>query len=915
MKTKLYLIDGTALLYRSHYAFIANPLVNSKGQHTSAIFGVINSFLKLLELKDATHIIISFDRKGPTFRHELSDEYKAQRPPMPDELTTQVEPVKEFFTLIGLPEISLDGYEADDVLGTLAERYKKDYEVVLVTSDKDYSQLVEDGVSIWDPAKDQTLDSAAIFKRFGVWPHQFIDYLALVGDASDNIPGVRGIGPKSAEALLSEFNSLDEIYADLSRVPDKYRKKLEPGREDAFLSRQLATIVRQVPLENIAVNVFDPQALTNAAEFMNKYELITLKRRLEVRAGQRKEKVDTAVHQADIFDTEPTEADTKTPAVPARFKAILATQANLPQLWQGIAKAQQISIDVETDSVNPMQANLVGISLCLMEEEAWYLPVGHQMQDNLPATQILEQLKNALKGKTLIGHNLKYDLTIFQRHGIRLENKIFDTMLAAYVLEPGTNQYSLDACAARELHYEMIPISRLIGSGKNQISFDLVSIEDATGYAAEDAWVAFKLMPIYQKRLAFTNLKKLYDEIELPLIRVLQDMETNGVALDTTILRELSSQINHELKRLTDEVYDYAGYQFNLNSTQQLAKLLFTEKGLPPKKKTKTGFSTDSTVLEELAIEHDIAKVLIQHRMYSKLESTYVSALPKLIDETTGRVHSSFNQTVASTGRLSSSNPNLQNIPIRTQLGRQIRKAFIPSAPDRVILAADYSQIELRLLALFSQDEVLLNAFAHGLDIHRQTAAIIYGKSLDEVTDDDRREAKTINFGLLYGMGAQKLGRELSINQKEAKELIQNYFQRFPTIQNYIQSSVETARQLRYCQTLFGRKLYLPNINSPNPRLRSEEERVAVNMPIQGTAADLIKIAMLKIHKQIKEDEGIRLILQVHDELVFDVLEGRVEDATGIIRSAMESALPREHASLIHLRTDIGVGKNWFEAH
>jgi len=929
VRPTLYLIDGTALLYRSYYAFIAKPLVNSKGQHTSAIFGVISSFLRLLELKNADHILISFDRKAATFRHELSESYKANRPPMPDDLISQVEPVKQFFQIIGLPEISLDGYEADDVLATLAERYKSSYEVVLVTSDKDFSQLVEEGVSIWDPAKAQTLDQRGVMDKFGVRPDQFIDYLALVGDSSDNIPGVKGIGPKGAVELLFSFGSLDGIYRDLDKVPDKYRKKLEPEREAAYLSRTLATIIRDVPIGQAQLRHFDPGYLSKAGEFLSNYELLALKRQIENRYGKPVIKEDSATHQADIFsiapdsdsatvsaggsETDPTNSPPLTPST--QFITHLATPQNFPQLLRELATVTEVSIDTETDSIDPIHANLVGISLCWDSLNAWYLPLAHQLQPNLLISEVVPALSGALQGKLLSGHNLKYDLIVLKRHGWDISNPIFDTMLAAYVLEPGTNQYSLDACAARELHHEMIPISAIIGSGKNQITFDLADPDRAAEYAAEDAWAALRLVPIFRRRLEFTGLNSLYQDIELPLIRVLQRMEENGVALDTGILKELSASINKELKRLTDLIYDYAGYQFNLNSTQQLAKLLFEEKGLPAKKKTKSGFSTDSAVLEELADDHEIAGLLLQYRMLSKLESTYVSTLPKLIEERTGRVHSSFNQTVASTGRLSSSNPNLQNIPIRTELGRQIRKAFVASAPDRVIVAADYSQIELRLLALFSKDAVLLKAFSDGLDIHRQMAAYIHSKPLEDVTADERRGAKTINFGLLYGMGQKKLSRELGISLADAKDMIRNYFERFPTIQDYIRSSIDAARQNRYCETLFGRKLYLPNINSANQGLKSEAERVSVNMPIQGTAADLIKIAMLDIHAQIKSGDEIRMILQVHDELVFDVLVSRVEEASQIIRTAMENALPDQYRGLITLRTDIGVGRSWYEAH
>ncbi len=917
MRNTLYLIDGTALLYRSHYAFIGKPLVNSRGENTSAIFGVVNSFLHILERKQAQHIVVSFDRKAPTFRHELSEDYKANRPPMPEDLVAQIEPVREFFRLIGLPEISLDGFEADDVLATLAERFKAEFDIVFVTSDKDYSQLVEDGVSIFDPAKDLSYDREAVFAKFGVYPEQFVDYLALVGDASDNIPGVKGIGPKGAEALLQDFGSLAGIYSRLEEVPSKYRAKLEADRDSAFLSQRLAAIIRDVPLALPTLDQlrFDAAKLAHAADFLAHNEMPVLKRRIENRFAVLSAAAPIIepeeLVQADIFASEAPSEN-----VPARqeFSALLADRDKLTRLLREIAAADLVSLDTETDSLEPMQASLVGISLCLKDGEAWYLPLAHKGYDNLPLQPTLATLKQALTGKTIIGHNLKYDLIVLRRHGWVLENPIWDTMLAAYVLDPGTNQYSLDACALAELRHEMIPISSVLDK-KERPSFDFVDVRAACDYSAEDAWAAFRLQPIYAKRLADTGLRNLYERIELPLIPVLQRMEENGVSIDEARLGEISRNINLELKALTDEIYTYAGYEFNLNSTQQLAKLLFEEKKIPAGKKTKSGWSTDNSVLEELAGDYEIADILIQYRMLAKLESTYVGALPKLVNPDTGRIHSSFNQTIASTGRLSSSNPNLQNIPIRTDLGRSVRKAFIAADPEWAIMSADYSQIELRLLALFSRDEALLEAFRNDLDIHRQTAAIITGKALEAVTSEERRRAKVINFGLLYGMGQKKLSRELGIPLESAKEMIRHYFERFPSISAYINDSKAEARLHRYCQTIFGRRLYLRNINSANQGLRAEAERVAVNMPIQGTAADLIKIAMIDIHDRCKDDPRVRMILQVHDELVFEVRRDYLPEAESLVRSAMENALPGQYRQVVALKTEIAAGDNWFEAH
>lgn len=919
MRETLYLIDGTALLYRSHYAFIKNPLINSRGENTSAIFGVINSFLHILELKQTEHILVSFDRKAPTFRHELSETYKANRPPMPEDLVTQVEPVREFFRLVGLPEISLDGYEADDVLATLAEKFKKKFDIVFVTADKDYSQLVEDGTVVFDPTKDVTYDRNAVFAKYGVYPEQFVDYLALVGDASDNIPGVKGIGAKGAEALLKQFGSLDEMYARLDEVPEKLRAKLVESKENAFLSQKLAQIVRDVPLqipdlENVK---FDTARLAQAGDFLTRYEVQTLKRRIENRYGKQSAESAPAVPdqgkelvQGDIFAL-----DAPTPSSgEKRFKAILADATNLPKLLSALRSAPVVSLDVETDSLDALRTAPVGISLCVSADEAWYLPVGHKMHDNLPWGPTWLALKGVLAGKLIVGHNLKYDLEVLGRHGWEIENPIWDTMLAAYILDPGTNQYSLDTCAAAELQHTMIPISSLLDK-KDKTSFDLVDVQAACAYSAEDAWAVFLLFPIYQKRLSDTGLQDLYEHIELPLLPVLRRMEENGVNLDTAMLREISANINRELKTLTEAIYAEAGYEFNINSTQQLAKLLFEEKKIPAGKKTKSGYSTDNTVLEELAGDYQIVDKVINYRMLTKLESTYVGALPKLINPDTGRIHSSFNQTVTSTGRLSSSNPNLQNIPIRTELGRSIRKAFIAGDPGWQIMAADYSQIELRLLALFSQDEALIDAFRNDLDIHRQTAAIITGKDLEAISSEERRRAKVINFGLLYGMGQKKLSRELGIPVTDAKDLIKHYFERFPSIGAYINESKVEARRLRFCETIFGRKLYLKNINSSNQGLRSEAERVAVNMPIQGTAADLIKIAMIDIHSRIRDNLRIRMILQVHDELVFEVRRDFLPEAEKLVRTSMEGALPEKYRETVALKTDIAWGDSWFDAH
>jgi len=925
MKPKLYLIDGTALLYRAYFAFIRNPLLNSRNENTSAIFGVINSFLTLVEKMQAEYVAIAFDRKAPTFRHQDYSEYKANRPPMPEDMQYQIAPIIEFFKLCRVPQIGKDGYEADDALGTMGERFKGDFEIVYVTSDKDYCQLVEDGVTLYDPMKDITLDAPGIYAKYQVKASQFVDYLALVGDSSDNIPGVKGIGPKAAEALLHDYPDLEAIYADLDNVNPKYRGKLAENRDNAFMSKHLATIVRDADLELPAMDElhFNTNDLGNALSILKDYELISLLRRIEARypalKGNASPPVEEAI-QEDIFDLPPQveeiPKEVTTEVIQTKeFEAVLVSKESLPSLLNDIVHQDLIAIDCETDSTDPVQASLVGISLCFNAERAYYLPFGHQLADNLPLGETLAKLREALSGKLLIGHNIKYDLIVFNRHKLILDNLIFDTMIAAYILNAGDYNFSLDDCAARELSYNMLPISELIGKGKNQITFDLVSVEDACFYAAEDAWATFRLYLVYHPLIEHSMAKSVFYDIEIPLIRVLGTMEMNGVSLDTRMLSEISHHLNLELKRLTEEIYALAGYEFNINSTQQLAKLLFDEMRLPAKKKTKSGYSTDNSVLEALAEDFDFARKIIEYRQLMKLESTYVSALPKLINPVSGRIHSSFNQCVASTGRLSSTNPNLQNIPIRSKIGREIRKAFIAGDADSLIMAADYSQIELRLLALMSGDESLQKAFRDGIDIHRQTAALIHNVPLEEVNSDMRRAAKTINFGLLYGMGQRKLARELGISQADAKALIENYFARFPAIRRYTAASVDKARATLQAYTLFGRFLALPGIESKNKGISSEAERVAVNMPIQGTAADIIKRAMIAIHELIKDNGQIKMILQVHDELVFEVKKSYLEEAAALVRREMENALPPQYRDQVSLSVDIGSGKSWFDAH
>ncbi|MCK4653827.1 MAG: DNA polymerase I [Candidatus Cloacimonetes bacterium] len=906
MKDKLFLIDGTALVYRSFFAFIRNPLYNSKGFNTSAIYGTINAFLRMVERYNLQHVAISFDRREKTFRHEITDTYKANRPPAPDELHAQVEPIKEFFELIGIPEISKAGYEADDVLATLAENYKKDYDVIIVTGDKDFAQIVDEQVTLYDPSKEKVTDFDGVIEKYGLKPEQFVDYLAICGDSADNITGVRGIGPKGAAKLLQEFGTLENIYENLDSISAKgIHDKLVESKENAFLSKKLAAIVRDIPLDiaDDRTFLFDKSKLKNAVNFLKEYELNSIVKKVllnEKPAVKKEFKTEFYFAEESRF---------------LQFETVLIdNEDDFQKMLQELKSKDVVAIDTETTSTNPLLAELVGISLCGDNDKAFYISIAHQMAENVTKEIVLEGLKTALKNKLLIAHNIKYDFMVLQNAGWEIANEVFDTMIADYLLNP-TSRHSLSACSKRELHHEMTPLSDLIGKGKKQITFDMVPACQAAEYSAEDANVTFRLHKIFESKLIQADLFNLFEEIEMPLFRALAKMELNGVKIDTKILAKISKRNQKRIGELTQKIYELAGSQFNLNSTQQLGKVLFEDLGIPPVKKTKTGYSTDVSVLEILATKYEIARFLMEYRQLTKLESTYVTALPYLINPKTGRIHSSFNQTVASTGRLSSSNPNMQNIPIRTELGKEIRNAFVTESKDKVILAADYSQIELRILAILSRDKKMINAFKSHQDIHRETASIIYDIPKQEITPDQRRYAKIINFGLMYGMGAFRVSNELGISRKEASEFIDNYFSKFPTIKNYIDSGIEKAKKDEFVSTIFGRKLYLSELNSSNKMRMREAERVATNMPIQGSAADIIKIAMINLNEKIKDNPDIKMIIQVHDELVFEVKKDKLDFAKELIITEMENALPKEYSDIVPLVVDVGVGNNWFEAH
>ncbi|MBI5267587.1 MAG: DNA polymerase I [candidate division Zixibacteria bacterium] len=895
----LYLVDGSAMFYRAFFAFIRNPLINSKGENTSATFGFVNSLWKIIREEQPDYLAVAFDSKQPTFRHEMYAEYKSHRAKMPDELVAQLPRIREAVQALNIPEIELPGYEADDIIATLARQAEKEgLDVWCVTGDKDYFQLVTDHIRIYHISqfsKPESMGPAEVLAKFGVRPDQVIDKLALMGDSSDNVPGVPGIGPKTADSLLNQFGTLDQVLAGIDKISAKgVREKIAANIEMAKLSRELVTLHSEVPvsatIESLARRPVDAAATTKLFTEMEFGSLLK-----QVVAGSTAE---------------------EKPAETAKAKYWAVTSLDhLKKLVMEFAAKKEIAVDTETTSTNPLTAELVGISLCDLAGEAFYLPVGHSVDrlQCLPIDEALAIVKPLLEDARVqkIGQNMKYDWQVLHRYGIDMAPLSFDTMIASYVIDPSGRQHNLNALALRYFTYTMQPITDLIGSGKNQRTFDTVPVDKAAFYAAEDADYTYRLRGKLAPEIDNLKLNDLYYNIELPLVKVLAKMEEAGVRIDGDFLEVLSREMESKLAGIRKEIYAAAGMEFNINSTQQLSHILFEKLQLPTKGKTtkKTGFSTDVGVLEELARIHPFPQLILDYRQLTKLTSTYIDALPELINPKTGRVHTSFNQTIAATGRLSSTDPNLQNIPVRTEEGRQIRKAFIPRDGDYVLLAADYSQIELRILAHYASDEVLITAFKNGEDIHVRTAAEVYGVGLDKVTGDMRRVAKTANFAIIYGVSAYGLSQQTGMSVSEAKEFIDTYFNRYPGIRTYIETTKQFARDNGYVTTLFNRRRYLPEINDRNFNVQQFAERTAINTPIQGTAADIIKKAMIQIHGKL-EGFRTRMVLQVHDELVFDVYKQELDDVRRIVKDGMEKVIKLK----VPLVADMGVGENWLEA-
>ncbi len=898
-----YLIDASSYIYRAFYGM--RSLTSPQGLPTHAVYGFARMLLKVLKDRQPDYVCVVFDSPGPTFRHRIYPEYKATRQVMPEDLALQIPYIKELVAGYRLPMLELEGYEADDLIATLATRARSEelMPVMIVSGDKDLHQLIEDPwVLQWDAQRERLFSSSEVRRRLGVEPAQVVDYLALTGDASDHVPGVPGIGPKTAVKLLKQWGSLDDIYAHLDEIKaPSLKKKVRDHRDLAYLSRDLVTLKRDAPVAS------DPQRYRFRSPDWPRlaalFEELGFRRFLD-------EMDRSGATAKGVAGSAPTREQ------PRRRDHIVVTMEEFDRLVQAMKRSEGVSIDLETTSPDPMRAEIVGIAICFKDHEAYYVPVAHRGEgsDNqLDRTRVLDRLKGLLGAQKpqKIGQNIKYELIVFSRHQAPFHGLGFDTMIASYLLEPGQHAHGLERIAAAYLGEEMISYQEVTGKGKKQVNFAEVAVDRAARYACEDAEITWRLVPLLRRRLEQEQLLDLYRALEMPLVPVLARMEQRGILVDAQHLETISLDLEKQLEREVAEIYRLAGKKFNVQSPKQLAQVLFEDLGLPVVKRTKTGPSTDMSVLERLAAEHPIADHLLAYRSLAKLKGTYVDALPRLIHPQTGRIHTSFNQTVTATGRLSSSDPNLQNIPVRTGEGKRIREAFV-APPGMLLLSADYSQIELRVLAHYSQDENLLAAFREDADVHRRTAAEVFGVAPQAVSPEMRRQAKAINFGIIYGMGPYGLARQLRISSKSAKAAIERYFERYRGVRRFIEATIEKAREQGYSQTLLGRKRAIPELGSRNQTIRRQGERLAVNTTVQGTAADLIKKAMIDIDRAMGSDDSrCAMLLQVHDELVFEVAREELETVKALVREKMEGVWPLT----VPLKVDLGWGANWAEAH
>jgi len=885
---RLFLIDGSSYIYRAYYAI--RHLNNSKGMATNAIYGFTNMLLKVVRDLKPDHLAVIFDSKGPTFRKEIYPEYKANRSAMPEDLVPQIPYIKKVVESFNMPGIEMPGFEADDIIATLAKRFAaRGMDITVVTGDKDLMQIVDDRIHLLDTMKDKVYGPAEVAERFG-GADKVIEVQALSGDSSDNIPGVPGIGEKTAKMLIDEYGDVETLLANLDQLKGKRRENLENFANLARLSKKLVTLVDNLDLEvddhAFALTEPDREALTELFKECEFYKLLQ----------------EFAV-------------DTKDRVESAGYRAVL-TESDLDEMVAALEDSERFAFDTETTSLNAMRADLVGLSFAVTAGEAWYVPVGHHylgVPEQLPLARVLDAVRPLLVSPRhlKIGQNLKYDILVLARAGVEVSGPIYDTMLASYLANPAARSHGMDNLATELLNYHTISYSEVAGSGKKQICFDEVEVEKATTYAAEDADITLRLYEKLMPMVTEQQQDDLLNDVEIPLLQILVGLELTGIRINPDFLGGLSADMEKKLAVLETDIHQLAGGSFNIGSPKQLGEVLFEHLGLPKGKKTKTGWSTDVEVLKNLAEEHEIAAKILDYRSLMKLKGTYTDALPKLIHPETGRIHTSFNQAVTATGRLSSSDPNLQNIPIRTEEGRRIREGFIPS-DGCVLLSADYSQVELRILAHMADEPALKEAFARGEDIHRSTASEVLGLFPEMVTDEQRRAAKAINFGVVYGISAFGLAKQLGINRREAQQFIDRYFERYPGIRTFMDSCIAEAREKLYVTTLLGRRCAIPEINSKNGAVRGYAERNAINYPVQGSAADIIKVAMVRVAARLT-DEGLkaRMLLQVHDELVFDVPRVELDKVTTLVRTEMEGAVDLT----VPLLVEVGSGCNWREAH
>jgi len=904
-KERLFIIDGMAQIYRAHFAMITNPLTTKDGKHTSVIYGFLNMLFKIIRDEKPDYLVIAMDSKSKTFRHDLFADYKANRQKMPDEISYQIPILKEIINYLGVKLIEKPGYEADDIMGSLSKIAESiDIESYIVSGDKDMLQMVNDNIIVYSPGnrfkpttkfqKDNVKD------KMGVYPNRVIDLLSLIGDSSDNIPGVRGVGPKTAIKLIEEFDNIENILDNIDKIKNERIKNLITNNiDDLILSKELVTIKSDMDInfskdDYKFIQIKDKD---NVIKMIKDYELSSIA---------------TSLEKLDLIKIK-----NEPKIIKKKDYHLILDDKQLDHAIKSIINAKIISFDLETTGVNPMTAEIVGLAISIDTDQGYYIPIlfpnniDTRIKPEINYKNIFERIAPIFNcSKTLyLGQNIKYDVLILKRYGIDVNGNMFDTMIAAHLIDPDRRSYKMDLLSLDYLEYEMIPIEKLIGpKGKNQKLMSDVELEKISYYACEDSDIALQLFKIFSEELSKNNLNEIFNEIEIPTMKVLIDMEFEGINIDISFFEKLSVQIGEEIENISKNIFSYTDCKFNINSPKQLSEILFDQLKLTPIKKR----STSVDVLEELKNQHPIAEELLKFRHFSKLKNTYLDAIPMHINPTTKKVHTSFNQTIASTGRLSSTKPNLQNIPIRTKISREIRKGFVSSNLDSYLFAADYSQVELRIMAHFSNENELIHSFKNNIDIHSRTAANIFNVKTEDVDFNQRRTAKVVNFSIMYGAGPFRLSQELDISLKEAKNIIEAYFDTYPGIKTFMEKTLSNAREKGYVETLLGRRRYADGLTSSNMNIVKAEERACINMPIQGTAAELIKIAMINVHKKINEAKlKSKMILQIHDELLFDVPKNEIETLSNLVKYEMENAIKLK----IPLKVDCDYGKNWFEAH